>query len=817
MSPRRLRPSLAALASAFFGLLLAGVVLAGTLGSSASAETGSSRETSWGVQTKGNSATISRWKALTWAIEQVGNTIFVGGNFLQVTNGSLVDDQPYLAAFDADTGRWQSWFRPEVGNAVFALEASPDGALFVGGEINTWNGVQLGALQKVDPATGDAWPGWNVRVFGGSSVVRDLKVEADGYLYIVGGFTTISSGGVAHAANGAARVDPTSGAIDLSWRPEIDGTVWGVARSKIDQTVYLAGFFDGVNGDTDDRGFVGVDNSGVTVVHRDVLAYNNCEAPGYCSQMYDVETTPTGLVFIAGVEHSLYVLDGANGHSLAKHHYAGCDPSRNLSCNPVNWIGGEFQEIELSGDRVYATCHCFYDLFSAEEVQPHMNPTGVHSTLDTVAAFSPTTGDRIGSFRPYLSGSSGGFAIHRNLSDGCVWLGGGISSYGPPSGAHLAARDVVRLCDTAGPGPAAQPDSIPPVALSCTLSVTGTDASVSWTTPPGAASAFIERQLADGDWFWRGSSVDTAATLTEELPIDIVVAYQVRIRYTAHQVSAPIPCGLPTTLANPAPAPPSCSASLTELAVTVTWQAPPSAASYVVFRTRDSSTSFWRGRADAPTNSFSDTIEPGYAFVYSVAAKDPNGFLSPQTPCGAPLIAVSQQVQPVASCATDQTGTDATITWTPSTNDNAESYIVARSVNGGDSFWRGRIDAPGASLNDSLFEGVTFQYSVQAKAADGTKSVPITCTPDVVLSGAAIAAPASCVVTVTGSTTEVNWVPATSIETTIVYRSRDAKTHWRGRVDNAGTSFIDDDSTGFVYSVRSQLPDRTRSEPTICS
>ncbi|MEI4872777.1 hypothetical protein Q8G47_29040, partial [Klebsiella pneumoniae] len=76
------------------------------------------------------------------AFAQIGNTMYVGGNFTSVRNqsGTQSEGQSYLAAFDATTGEWISSFRPTFDNQVRSLAALPDGRLAVGGEFTTVNG-----------------------------------------------------------------------------------------------------------------------------------------------------------------------------------------------------------------------------------------------------------------------------------------------------------------------------------------------------------------------------------------------------------------------------------------------------------------------------------------------------------------------------------------------------------------------------------------------------------------------------------------------------------------------------------------------------
>ncbi|MFW2380989.1 MAG: hypothetical protein ACN4GZ_04450 [Acidimicrobiales bacterium] len=386
----------------------------------ARAEYNSDSQSEWGVQTKGNSDTIGQWAALAWEVDQVDGTIFIGGNFLEVTDGSQVESQPYFAAFDAETGAFQPWFRPDVGSAVFAIQPTADGGLLVGGEIDSWNGELIGSLVKIDPATGELWPGWQTRVFGGNSVVRDLKLEADGWVYAVGAFAQANEGAGVFAAGGAIRFDPITGDIDETWLPSVDegGEAWGVSRSKTQAVTYVAGFFTSVEGTADTGGFVGLDDTGAVSQDRSIVPFNACTNQWpYCVQMYDVEATEAGHIWVGGVEHALYAIDEATG-DLIQHHYTACNPEFN-ECYGNPWWGGEFQEIERVGDRIYATCHCWTDLYSYDQVIQHTQPPAeaTRTTIKSIAAFDVTTTNHVTSFAPQQTGDSGRFGIHENPSD----------------------------------------------------------------------------------------------------------------------------------------------------------------------------------------------------------------------------------------------------------------------------------------------------------------------------------------------------------------------------------------------------------------
>ncbi|NNE94889.1 MAG: hypothetical protein HKN24_02570, partial [Acidimicrobiales bacterium] len=91
----------------------------------------------WGVAGLGPSQTTD-FNAQVFAIEQIGNVMYVGGKFTDVRGGAALYPRPYIAAFEASTGRWLDWWTPDINAPVFALRASPDeSTLFVGGEFTS--------------------------------------------------------------------------------------------------------------------------------------------------------------------------------------------------------------------------------------------------------------------------------------------------------------------------------------------------------------------------------------------------------------------------------------------------------------------------------------------------------------------------------------------------------------------------------------------------------------------------------------------------------------------------------------------------------
>ncbi len=391
---------------------------------------------SWGVDELLTGTQNDSLKSYVFAIEQIGNRIYVGGRFGDVTDGNTVVDRPYLAAFDATTGDWISSFTPDLNGSVNALQATPDGSrLFVGGDFSTVNGQSASRLVALDPTTGAVDNGF-AGALTSATVVRGFDIEGP-WLYVVGGFNGVISPVGNNLSNRAARFDWQTGNHDPNWRPMVSGgTPWGVSASTADR-VYLAGDFNVVGGNSVIGGYAAVTKTDATYVPPSEPFPINTTNPGR-QYLYDVVAV-NGFVFVGGSEHFVAVLNESD-QSLHRFHYS----------RPK----GDFQDFEVVGDRVYAGCHCRADAFidSSDDVlwfsppPPGVQNGTVDITNDNtwITAFSTLTGEVDGSFNPPITAiRSGVWAIH-GAADGCLWAGGDITGAG-----GQAADNLVRLCDAA--------------------------------------------------------------------------------------------------------------------------------------------------------------------------------------------------------------------------------------------------------------------------------------------------------------------------------------------------------------------------------
>ncbi len=672
----------------------------GVLGATAAgAAIESVQQSSWGLANEGPSRVVDRFDSLGWAVEEAGGFVYAGGKFLEVTNGQQTESQAFLAAFGRDSGTWVSSIRPDVGGPVLALEPGPDGSLFVGGEMDEWDGETIGALAKIDPATGDLWPGFSTRVFGGTSVIRDLSLGPDGWMYAAGTFTTASFNGNPGAVSNVIRFNPTTGAIDWTWVPQTNGgALWGVSRSYTLDVVYISGWDNVKNGEQ----VVGLSSTNANQVVWDDFVLNF----GCCDHMYDIQATPFGTVLAVGEQHGAYLYDESNNWNQIRGHVTSYD-SRFQDSDVRR--GGDYQDIEMSRDgrTLYASCHCWGSHSTGDGFTPQYafdiagsggTPTG---QVSATIAYDSITGFRDMSFDPYMAGDSGGWGV-LEASDGCIWIAGGINAVGQP-GSQTPGRDLARLCDENFNPPN---ELLPPA--SCVAQFNGNQISVSWPSADGAADYVISRSVNGGNPSWRG--VDAASPFPDSNR-NADLTYFVQSRAANRTKSDFRECT--NEDGNPPPddvtAPVNCTATINGGSIEVTWPSANGAAEYVIYRSVDGGNQFWRGRTSA--TSFTDSSRSG-TLLYFVASKSASGDFSERTQCTTDG-GGDGGVQPVASCNVDVVGNAATVSWNAAPGANASTeYVVFRSVDGGNQFWRGKVS--GLSFDDTLRNGdITYYVEVR--------------------------------------------------------------------------------------------------------
>ena len=144
--------------------------------------------------------------AWVYSIARVGPTIYIGGNFTQVspaTGGALV--------FDTSTGAARHPY-PKVIGTIRAAAPDGSGGWYLGGTFTAVRGQPRHNLAHLD--AGGNLTGWNPSANG---EVRALAVSG-GTVYAGGGFTIIGG----QARNNIAALDATTG-VASAWNPSANG------------------------------------------------------------------------------------------------------------------------------------------------------------------------------------------------------------------------------------------------------------------------------------------------------------------------------------------------------------------------------------------------------------------------------------------------------------------------------------------------------------------------------------------------------------------------------------------------------------------
>ncbi len=190
------------------------------------------------------------------AVVSDGTTLYVGGNFTQITptvGEPLSTARNYLAAFDVSNGALIAGFDPNLNGGVTSLALSSDGStLYVGGSFWCVGGEFEAAclesekhnLAAIDTTTGNA----DAIFFDPDGEVNTLALSSDDSLLFAGGaFTSVNTTGISLGRNNTAAFT-TSDGIATDFDPDVDGTVRSIKLSADESTVYVAGDFAGVNG-----------------------------------------------------------------------------------------------------------------------------------------------------------------------------------------------------------------------------------------------------------------------------------------------------------------------------------------------------------------------------------------------------------------------------------------------------------------------------------------------------------------------------------------------------------------------------------------
>ncbi len=352
------------------------------------------------------------------ALQQVGNTMFVGGKFAAVQNGAGGPqyDQSWLAAFDVQTGTWISTFRPQLDGEVFSLAASPDGNLIVGGNFTNVNGApNTAGLAELDPTSGAVVSGFTAFVayprYGAARpYVRKVAVSGN-WLYVGGGFNRLIGGPSLKTVFplGIGRVSLTDGTPDQHWKVPTDLPVVDIFPSDDGTRVYLAGFFHNVDNTS------GIDSAAVVDTTTGALV------PGMNRPQFDQGSRNRWYQY-AIFEDGGNVYLGGSQHDLQEYTH---DDFSYVTGHITQW-GGDFQVARAYNGVVFGGCHCYFYDYAGTDTWP--TPTNYSQVTNSnwLDAYAADGLVKATDFEPQWAMASSGEGVWGLTldSDNCLWAAG---------------------------------------------------------------------------------------------------------------------------------------------------------------------------------------------------------------------------------------------------------------------------------------------------------------------------------------------------------------------------------------------------------
>ena len=366
--------------------------------------------TTWGV-TGNLNGSIQEGSIQVQAFEQVGSTMYVGGNFTGVQkgkNGSETTSRG-LAAFDATTGDWTGQTF-DFNNQVKDLVELPGGKLLAVGDFTKVNGETHVGTVLIDAATGQIDPSWDLQIRNGNAsvvTVKAAKVVGE-RIYLAGAFTHLTGNGSSsvYARNGA-RLD-LSGKPDRSWNPEFNGAVIDIDVDENDSYLYAAGHFTRAHDLVAENAARLGTGAGAELDQSWSFRHSY-----FIGKYQQAVTVGNGRAYFGGSQHSLF---GYNTSDMSR-----------TSGSITMQNGGDLQATTASATGVvYGSCHCSDYAFQDAYQYLALGDTWTRADeIQWVGGWDQATGRQIG-WTPYrLSSlrSTGAWALEMG-DDGALWAGG---------------------------------------------------------------------------------------------------------------------------------------------------------------------------------------------------------------------------------------------------------------------------------------------------------------------------------------------------------------------------------------------------------
>ncbi|MER8026653.1 PKD domain-containing protein [Glutamicibacter protophormiae] len=371
----------------------------------------------WGVAGLGHSAQREGDVEVQTFVES-NEVVYVGGNFRYVqksenSTGSDRIEQPYLAAFNRNSGELIRSFTPSLNGSVMSLAALPNGNIVAGGTFSTANG-QPSYMVALDPVSGDTVSSWWVEVQNNTSggvTIRSMDVQ-DQWLYFAGSFTHVKGGtrdGSSVYMRNAARVSLSDGTPGTNWNPEFNGTVVDTDASADGSRLYAGGFF------TTSRRNPAQNAAAVLTSSGAPLATPAWTPTWSASKSYQQAIAEVGdRVWSGGSEHSLFGFDTTS-----------FERERTF----IEYAKGDLQTIATGNGNFYAGCHCNEYSYDGATNWPSLGTAWARAdSIGWIGEWNAETGDYNPHFTPNIAMRLGSGPWASLVDEnGTLWVGGDLT------------------------------------------------------------------------------------------------------------------------------------------------------------------------------------------------------------------------------------------------------------------------------------------------------------------------------------------------------------------------------------------------------
>ena len=366
-----------------------------------------------------------------FTMTQIGQVLYLGGDFTTVTVGNATLPASRVAAIDLRTNHLLSGFSVNANGTVRTMAAAPNGsALFLGGSFNLVNGTLRPHVAEVSPFTGALISSWTTSTTG--TVDGDVwsLAASDSAVYLGGDFTTFDGAPEAHVA----AVDRTTGALVPGWSvgvdnlpysttspsPTTDGRVQALMLSPDGSHLYIGGYFTDVS-----HNGTSVQRPGAASVFTSDGSVDTAFAPALHGGQGHIGNDPFD--FVSAFPGQLIIAIGGQTNALG---------SYDATTGATQWVdlaSGDLQTAVANGRSLYVGGHMHSYIQDA---------SGQHPVVDA-AKIDPANGAVDTSWNPHFvydpSGGATYFGVWRLYANGyTLFAGGAFLGVGGGSHPHLA-------------------------------------------------------------------------------------------------------------------------------------------------------------------------------------------------------------------------------------------------------------------------------------------------------------------------------------------------------------------------------------------